>query len=103
MHPSDSSSTIRLPRTSVCVPVVHAHATVRFAVDARRRLARMGTRHAPHAPVDGDGVGVAHARPAEGRRAVDGGRLDVKGARGRRRSRNAAFADDGRRGVAVRG
>ena len=89
----------------MCVPIVHAHATVRFAVDTRRRLARMGTRHAPHAPVDDDGVGVARARPAEGRRAVDGAL--GRGGRARRRSRNAAtnaaFADDGRCGVAVRG
>ena len=47
--------------------------TPSFAADAHRRLARKGTHHAPHASVDGEGIGVARERPAEGPAGSAGG------------------------------
>ena len=54
----------------------------RFAVDAHRELARTDTPHAPHASVDGEGVGVSPVRGpwrAGGRRT---GCIDEEGTRG---------------------
>ena len=89
---SDSSST-RPSSRSRSDELVHSRRPracgARFAVDAHRRLARKGTRHAPHASVDGEGVGLtsvgSRVSPVRGPWRVGGrrtGRIDMEGVRG---------------------